>query len=134
MINFKLFYLFILWNPYIKNIIDLYNFSSLRYLSTLKFNVHNWAHPKGSIVEAYLLVECLTFCSSYLQGAEARSNRSIRNHANIDPKRVQGSYLFLNVGWPYGSIKIFSLDKKIRIQAHRYVLNCDCSIAESLKK
>ena len=74
--------------------------------------MRNRVRPEGSIVEAYLVDECLTFYSYYLQDAEARSDRSIRNHANIDPERVQYSCLFPNVGQPYGSIKEFSLDKK----------------------
>ena len=95
----------------------------------------NRAHPEGSITEAYLVDECLTFCSRYLQGAEARYNRLIRNNANIDPERVQDSCLFPNVGQPYGSIKEFLLDEKMWIQAHRHVLfNCDYSIVESLRK
>ena len=97
--------------------------------------MHNWAHPVGLIVEAYLVDECLTFCSHYLQGAEVRSNRSTRNHANIDPERVHGSCIFPNIGQPYGSVKGFSLDEKMWIQAHRYVLfNCDCSVIESLRR
>jgi hypothetical protein len=50
-----------------------------RRLYTLKRYVRNWARPEGSIAEAYIADECLTFCSRYLDGVETRSNREPRN-------------------------------------------------------
>ncbi|XXG77965.1 hypothetical protein AAC387_Pa08g2009 [Persea americana] len=38
-----------------------------RFLKTLKGYVRNRARPEGSIVEAYIVKECLTFCSTYLR-------------------------------------------------------------------
>jgi hypothetical protein len=38
-----------------------------RYLRTLKAYVRNKAHPEGSIAEGYILEECMTFCSRFLQ-------------------------------------------------------------------
>ncbi|XP_059650484.1 uncharacterized protein LOC132296291 [Cornus florida] len=40
-----------------------------RFLHTLKSYVRNKARPEGSIAEAYIDNECVTFCSMYLQGA-----------------------------------------------------------------
>jgi hypothetical protein len=37
-----------------------------RYLRTVKGYVRNKAHPKGSIAEGYILEECLTFFSIFL--------------------------------------------------------------------
>jgi hypothetical protein len=37
-----------------------------RYLRTVKEYVKNKAHPEGSIAEGYILKECLTFCSRFL--------------------------------------------------------------------
>ncbi|GKV36768.1 hypothetical protein SLEP1_g44862 [Rubroshorea leprosula] len=51
---------------------------------TLKNYVCNSAHPKGSIVEAYLSNECLTFCLRYLEGVEARFNRPLCNDDEDD--------------------------------------------------
>ncbi|KAL6547278.1 hypothetical protein OROMI_022999 [Orobanche minor] len=48
-------------------------------LCELKQSVHNKAHPEGSVAEAYIARECLTFCSMYLQGIETRFNRDERN-------------------------------------------------------
>ncbi|CAN6708856.1 unnamed protein product [Malus baccata var. baccata] len=39
-----------------------------RYLQTLKRYVRNKGRPEGSIAEAYLVDECLSFCSMYLRG------------------------------------------------------------------
>ncbi|XP_012837860.1 PREDICTED: uncharacterized protein LOC105958391 [Erythranthe guttata] len=51
-----------------------------RYLSTLKGMVRNRARPEGSIAEAYVVKECLSFCSLYLHGIETKYNREERNY------------------------------------------------------
>ncbi|XP_012830522.1 PREDICTED: uncharacterized protein LOC105951618 isoform X2 [Erythranthe guttata] len=50
-----------------------------RYLSSLKGMVRNRARPEGSIAEAYIVKECLNFCSLYLRGVETKYNRDERN-------------------------------------------------------
>jgi hypothetical protein len=50
-----------------------------RRLYTLKRYVRNRARPQGSIAEAYIANECLTFCSTYLDGVETRFNQEPRN-------------------------------------------------------
>jgi hypothetical protein len=50
-----------------------------RRLYTLKRYVRNRARPEGSIAEAYIAEECLTFCSKYMEGVETRFNRPPRN-------------------------------------------------------
>jgi hypothetical protein len=50
-----------------------------RKLCTLKRYVRNRAHPEGSIAEAYVADECLTFCSKYMDDVETRFNRKPRN-------------------------------------------------------
>ncbi|CAA0829649.1 Unknown protein, partial [Striga hermonthica] len=49
------------------------------FLCDLKQGVTNKAHPEGSIAEAYIAKESLTFCSMYLKGIETRFNRDDRN-------------------------------------------------------
>ena len=44
-----------------------------RYMHTLKLSVGNEAPLEGSIVEAYILNECLTFRSMYLNNTETNS-------------------------------------------------------------
>ena len=39
----------------------------------------NRARPEGSIVEAYIADECLTFCSRYMDDVDTRFNREPRN-------------------------------------------------------
>ncbi|XP_026448702.1 uncharacterized protein LOC113348969 [Papaver somniferum] len=55
-----------------------------RYLGTLKRYVKNKARPEGSIAEAYIINEALTFCSLYLRGIETKFNRPERNDDNSD--------------------------------------------------
>jgi hypothetical protein len=43
-----------------------------RYLRTLKGYVRNKAHPEGSIAEGYILEECMTFCSCFLEDIETK--------------------------------------------------------------
>ncbi|XP_042941123.1 uncharacterized protein LOC122275881 [Carya illinoinensis] len=50
-----------------------------RYLGKFKRYVRNKARPEGSIAEAYVHVECLTFCSMYLNDIETRYQRFERN-------------------------------------------------------
>ena len=50
-----------------------------RMLCTLKRYVRNMAHPEGSVAEAYIASECLTFASRYLkEDIETRYNRRRR--------------------------------------------------------
>ena len=46
----------------------------------MKRYVRNRARPEGSIAEAYIADECLTFCSKYMDGVETRFNREPRNN------------------------------------------------------
>jgi len=50
-----------------------------RRLYTLKRYVRNRSGPEGSIAEAYIADECLTFCSKYMDDVETRFNREPRN-------------------------------------------------------
>jgi len=46
-----------------------------RQMGTLKGYVRNTARPEGSIAEAYIANEALTFCSRYMEHAITRFNR-----------------------------------------------------------
>ena len=59
-----------------------------RRLLTLKRYVRNTARPEGSIAEAYIVDECLTFCSRYFDDVETRFNRPGRN-----PERDEDSHV-----------------------------------------
>ncbi|CAL9016723.1 unnamed protein product [Prunus brigantina] len=51
-----------------------------RLLRELKKSVRNRAKPEGSIVEAWVQYESLTFCGMYLKDVETVFNRPQRNH------------------------------------------------------
>jgi hypothetical protein len=55
-----------------------------RRLLTCKRYVRNTARPEGSIAEAYVVDECLTFCSRYFDDVETRFNRPGRNSERDD--------------------------------------------------
>jgi hypothetical protein len=55
-----------------------------RRLLTCKRYVRNTARPEGSIAEAYVVDECLTFCSRYFDDLETRFNRPGRNRERDD--------------------------------------------------
>jgi hypothetical protein len=96
-----------------------------RYLGKLKSYVRNKSRPEGSIAEAYLVEECLTLCSRYLNsGVETRLNRMRRNS---DRSEVEDSYFFPYIGHPIGKKgEAIYLDSNSKSQAHRYILfNCD---------
>ncbi|KAM0926841.1 hypothetical protein ACQ4PT_003025 [Festuca glaucescens] len=100
-----------------------------RYLGRLKSNVRNKAHPEGSIAEAYLADECMTFCSRYIVGFETKHNLPSRNEDSEElvgrsdvPRR---STLFPHAGNPVGNPGNYVLRGLEKVQAHRYVLfNC----------
>ena len=58
-------------------LLDLFN----RFLGTLKRYVCNKARPEGSISGAYIVNECLTFCSMHLTGIETKFDKK---KINID--------------------------------------------------
>ena len=55
-----------------------------RSMGVYKQYVRNRACPEGSIAEAYVVNEALTFCSMYLRGVETRFNRLERNDDRIE--------------------------------------------------
>nr|XP_023912490.1 uncharacterized protein LOC112024082 isoform X2 [Quercus suber]XP_023912491.1 uncharacterized protein LOC112024082 isoform X3 [Quercus suber] len=76
-----------------------------RYLSRLKSYVRNRAAPEGSIAEGYIVKECLTFCSRYMEGVETIFNRPTRTIE--DSTRV---------------VSIVALNNREWTQAYRYIL------------
>jgi hypothetical protein len=59
-----------------------------RQLYTLKRYVQNRSWPEGSIAEAYVADECLTFCSKYLDDVDTKFNRQPGNKGFFD----EGAY------------------------------------------
>jgi hypothetical protein len=94
----------------------------------VKSNVRNKAHPEGSIAEAYLADECMTFCSRYIVGFETKYNMSSRDEDNElvgHPGVKEGSTLFPDDGKPLGKPRNYVIRGLAKVQAHRYLLfNC----------
>ena len=85
----------------------------------LKDYVRNRAYPEGSIAEAYIADECLTFCSRYLQGVETIFSRPQRHNDFVENAEL---YKFLTAKKFLGRAESIVLDQKSLAQVHRYVL------------
>ena len=76
-----------------------------RYLSRLKSYVRNRAAPEGSIAEGFIVEECLTFCSRYMEGVETIFSRPTRTMEEST-----------------GVVSSVALESRELTQAYRYVL------------
>ncbi|KAH0705888.1 hypothetical protein KY289_010964 [Solanum tuberosum] len=105
-----------------------------RYLGTLKSYVRNPTCPEGSIAEAYIANECLTFCSLYLVGGDSRSYCSKTFDDQIEHDTNKEKCLFPTIGELDGGINVFKLDEKTWLQALKHVLfNCESEVVENYK-
>ncbi|XP_048494556.1 uncharacterized protein LOC125494787 [Beta vulgaris subsp. vulgaris] len=75
-----------------------------RYLYKLKLYVHNKARPEGSIAEGYIVDECMTLCSRYLDDVETKFNRLERN-CDGDDDTARKLSIFSHPGRPLGGGK-----------------------------
>ena len=97
-----------------------------RFLFTLKKYVRNKARPEGSIAEAYINAECLTFCSMYLDDVETKFNRVERNADRECRNEELAATIFRQNVRPLGGAIFGFLDLDELAKAHDYVLNnCD---------
>lgn len=97
-----------------------------RNLGTYKKYVTNKARPEGSIAEAYIVNEAITFCSMYFREIETRFNQDERN-IDVEHNQVDGGLsVFSQRVRPFSGKKYVMLDRKEVDKAHWYVLyNCD---------
>ncbi|XP_042980097.1 uncharacterized protein LOC122310279 [Carya illinoinensis] len=84
-----------------------------RYLGKFKRYVKNKARPEGSIAEAYIHIECLTFCSMYLQDVETKFNRVDRNIDGGGEDTIDGFSIFNQHVRPLGISSNVKLDDKL---------------------
>ena len=94
-----------------------------RYLGTLKKYVRNKAKPEGSIAEAYVVNEALTFCSMYLGGIETKFNRPERNDDRGKNRQECVLSVFSQNARPFGANQLVNLPQNELRRAHWYVLN-----------
>ncbi|BBG99186.1 hypothetical protein Prudu_008793 [Prunus dulcis] len=71
-----------------------------RLLGELKKSVRNRAKPEGSIIEAWVQYESLTFCGMYLKDVETAFNRPQRN--NDGGMRKEKLSVFAQSARPFG--------------------------------
>lgn len=97
-----------------------------RYLRTLKGYVRNKAHPEGSIAEGYILEECMTFCSQFLDNINTKLNRPDRHDGATRSESSAGSNIFSEIdhsrkGFTWDQLSMIEL-YKIR---HYLISNCE---------
>ncbi|XP_028112585.1 uncharacterized protein LOC114310693 [Camellia sinensis] len=92
-----------------------------RFLGALRKYVTNQARPKGSIAEAYIVKECITFCSMYVDGIKTVHNRPEQNEDRGE--RQQGLTVFAEIARLIGLItRDAEMSQEIRDIAHWFVL------------
>ncbi|XP_026380826.1 uncharacterized protein LOC113275507 [Papaver somniferum] len=99
-----------------------------RALGTLKCYVKNKARPEGSIAEAYIVNESLTFCSMHFRGTETKFTRPERNpdRSNNNQRKRGSISVFAHDICPTGAYDINELSLQERDQMIWFVLNnCD---------
>nr|XP_028954003.1 uncharacterized protein LOC114822956 [Malus domestica] len=93
-----------------------------RYIGELKKCVRNRAKPEGSLVEAWVAYESLTFCAMYLEDVETAFNRPQRN--NDGGVRKEKLSVFAQIARPFGEpVKGESFTKNDMEVTHWFILN-----------
>ncbi|RVX00750.1 hypothetical protein CK203_026403 [Vitis vinifera] len=103
-----------------------------RILSTYKSYVRNKAYPEGSIAEAYIVNESLTFCSQYLLGIETKFNRPDRNVDDLNDQS-NGFSVFSQRDCPFGSYQQLEFSRAEIEKAH-CVLTKVCTTSEHMEQ
>jgi hypothetical protein len=85
--------------------------------------VRNKARPEGSIAEAYIATECVTFCSMYLDNIETRFNRTDRNADREWGNQAPTLSIFKQTVRPIGGRRYEFMDVNKLFAAQFYVLN-----------
>ena len=102
-------------------------------MAVYKQYVRNRARLKGSIAEAYVVNEALTFSSMYFRGIETRFNRPERHDDGVDDRPNMEFSIFKHVGRPFSKKDVVVLDPALRKKAEWYILNNCPEIEKYLK-
>ncbi|KAI5350696.1 hypothetical protein L3X38_003587 [Prunus dulcis] len=95
-----------------------------KLLGTYKKYVRNKARPKGSIVEAYIPYESLTFCSMYLSNVETTFSRAERNDDGGEPDAKLS--VFAQKVCTFGAQVMVEMSSQEKEASYWYILdNCD---------
>ncbi|KAG8374840.1 hypothetical protein BUALT_Bualt10G0037400 [Buddleja alternifolia] len=95
--------------------------------------VRNKARLEGSFVEGYILKECLTFMSMYIDGNESRCNKIEQNYDGAEDHQETELSVFVLEVRPFGPLKHSpELPQKDIDKAQKFILN-NCSEVDSYK-
>jgi hypothetical protein len=87
--------------------------------------VWNKAHPKGSIAEGYILEECLTFCSRFLD-MDTKLNRADRHESIVVNEPPSGLSIFAAMDYKRRGQTVQILERdEMRKMKHYIISNCD---------
>lgn len=89
-----------------------------RHLGTLKHFVKNRARPEGSIAEAYVVEEALTFVGRYLDDKKSVNEVPVRELSVFRSEMCV----------PYGMMKPIILDDEQREKAEWYTVSTACGL------
>lgn len=93
-------------------------------MGTYKNYVRNRARPEGSIAEAYISYEALTYCAMYLHDVDTTFCRPERNYFGYGLN--QQISVFAEKVLPTGTSVMIELSKQELEAAYWYILNnCD---------
>jgi hypothetical protein len=100
-----------------------------RYLRTLKGYVRNKAYPEGSIAEGYILEECMTFCSRFLEDVDTKMNRPERHESATINEPPSGLSIFGNIDYTKKGFTLETIPKTyVQRMRHWILTNCDEAI------
>jgi hypothetical protein len=96
-----------------------------RYLRTVNGYVRNKAQPEGSIAEAYIAEECLTFCSLFFD-IDTKLSRPDRHENIVVNEPLNGLRIFSEIDYKRRGNKIKNLENpKLHNMRHYIITNCD---------
>ena len=97
-----------------------------RYLRKMKGYVRNKAHSEGSIAEGYILEECMTFYSRFVQGMPTKlslSERHADGGTNEPPTgiSIMSTVDYSKKGFAYEPLSLDDINQ----MRHYIITNCD---------
>lgn len=75
--------------------------------------MRNKSQPEGSIAEGYISVECMTFCSRFLEDVETKLTRPERHEVAVANEPSSGLSIFGNIDY---TKKGFSIESFSRLE------------------
>ena len=65
-----------------------------------------WAQPEGSIAEGYIVEECMTFCSRFLDDIDTKLNRPERHETSVVNEPPSGLSIFQTIDYNKKGCKV----------------------------